>query len=265
MAFRSWAPQHIAKFNSAASSEFLDFYENYVDEQIKKDAARPSNKTFAASSFRCDRKSWFRLRGVQPDTVTVPDRGLQFTADIGTACHRIIQTNLKAGLKENWLSVSKYLNDLEQTDYKFTYNLKEDEDGLETLVEVTDPYPVRFACDGLIRWNDTIYLLEIKTSEYSSWNDMTDPKEEHIDQVKCYATLLHLDNVLFLYQDRQHGDFKCYELKVTSLDKENIVNRFEHVMKCVKTNLAPDPLPKGDKWCNPSMCPYYKKCSEYGR
>lgn len=265
MAFRSWEPQHIARFNSAASSDFLDFYEDYVDSSMKADAARPSSKTFAASSFRCDRKSWFRLRGVQPDAVKEPDRTLQFTADIGTACHRIIQNNLKNSLGDNWLSVSKYLNELELTETKFVYELKEDEDGLETLVKVVDPYPIRFACDGLIRWNDKLYLLEIKTSEFSSWNDMTDPKQEHIDQVKCYATLLHLENVLFLYQDRQYGGFKCYEFKVTPADKQQVIDRFEHVMNCVKTNLAPDPLPKGDKWCNIGMCLYYNKCKEYGR
>lgn len=262
MAFKSWNPAHIARFNSAVSSDFLDFYEKYVDNKLKDDAAKPSSKTFAASSFRCNRKSWFRIRGVQPDVQRVPDKGLQFTADIGTACHRIIQENLVNALGDDWISVSEHLSSL---NVHYTYHIDADESGFESQVEITDPYPIRFACDGIIRQNGKKYLLEIKTSEFSSWNDMTDPKQEHIDQIKCYATLLQLDDVLFLYQDRQYGDLKCYEVHVTDSDKQDILDRFEYVMDCVKKHLAPDPLPKGDKWCTSAMCPYFNKCGEYGR
>ena len=36
-------------------------------------------------------------------------------------------------------------------------------------------------------------------------------------------------------------------------------------MEMVDKNLAPPALPKGDSWCTPNMCPYYKRCEEYGR
>ncbi len=261
MAFRSWEAQHLARFNSATSSEFLDFYEEYIDNKIREAAARPSHSTFAASSFRCNRRSWFRLRGVEPDNVKVVDRTLNFTAEIGTACHRIIQSNLKDALKDDWISVEDHLKSI---DFPYQYSLKVDDSGFEHQIEIVSP-PIRFACDGIIRWRGKKYLLEIKTSEFSSWNSMTDPKEEHVDQIKCYATLLQLSGVLFLYQDRQYGEFKCYEVKITDIERQEVLNRFEYVMDMVKKNLAPEPLPRGDKWCTSAMCPYYKKCSEYGR
>lgn len=261
MAFRSWDAQHLARFNSSTASDFLDMYENYVDEKILEKAAQPSHKTFAASSFRCDRRSWFRLRGVQPDVPSVADRQLNFTAEIGTACHRIIQNNLKEALKDNWIDVQEYINSI---DFPYEYELNQDDDGLESQLEIKDP-PIRFACDGILRINEVNYLLEIKTSEYSSWQDLTDPKAEHVDQIKCYATLLKLNHVLFLYQDRQYGDLKCYEVTVSDFEQEQIIKRFQYVVDMVNKNLAPGGLPKGDKWCSPSMCAYYKKCQEYGR
>lgn len=264
MAFRSWDNKHIARFNSSVSSEFLNFYETKVDEILKEDASRPSHRTFAASSFRCNRKSWFRLRGVTPDVPEKLDATLKFTADVGTACHRIIQTNLRRILKTDFIDVSGYLESLRASGTISGYDWKSDDSGCETQVEISDP-PIRFACDGIVRWNDDLYLLEIKTAEFDSWNSLTDPKEEHIDQVKCYATLLHLNGVLFLYQDRQYGGLKCYEIKVTESEKQDILDRFRYVMDMVNKNLAPDALPKGDNWCTPTRCPYYKKCGEYGR
>lgn len=261
MAFRGWDAQHLARFNSATSSEFLDFYEGYVDSKIREGAARPSHLTFAASSFRCNRRSWFRLRGVKPDVAKTLDKTLNFTAEIGTACHRIIQKNLKAALGDDWVSVEDHIKEI---NFPYEYTIKADDDGFEHQIEIVSP-PIRFACDGIIRWKGKKYLLEIKTSEFSSWDNLMDPKEEHVDQIKCYATLLQLDGVLFLYQDRQYGGFKCYEVAITSIEMQEVLDRFTYVLDMVEKNLAPDPLPKGDKWCSPSMCPYYKKCSEYGR
>jgi len=261
MAFKQWNADHLARFNSAISSEFLDNYENYIKDQIREDLSEPSHQTFAGSAFRCNRKSWFRLRGVQPDIVKEPDLVLNFSAEIGTACHRIIQTNLKSMLKDDWLSVSDYLEDLKP---EYEYIIDSTADDLECQIHIIDP-PIMFACDGLVRWNNKIYLLEIKTSEFSSWNDLTDPKLQHIDQIKCYATLLNIHDVLFMYQDRQYGGFKCYEVHVTDQDMLEVKNRFKYVIDMVDKNLAPDPLPKGDPWCTISMCPYYNKCAEYGR
>lgn len=262
MAFTSWNNQHLSRFNSGDSADFLSFYESYVDSRLKEEAECPPHKTFAASSFRCDRRSWFRLRGTTPDSIKVPDRTLAFTADMGTACHRIIQSNLKDALGKDWINVQEYLNTIE---FPYSYTVDMSDDGLEALVEITDPYPIRFACDGVIRWKNKLYLLEIKTSMFSSWDGMLEPRDEHVDQVRCYATLLNLDNILFLYQDRQYGQLKCYEEHNTLIERDKVIEKFRYVMNMANKNLAPPGLPVGDKWCSPSMCPYYQKCQEYGR
>ena len=267
MSFRGLDFDHLAKFNSAVSSDFLQEYEDYVDNMLINESKEPSHRTFAPSAFRCDRRSWFRLRGVEPDEIKVPDRVLDFSSQIGTACHRMIQRNLRDMLKENWINVEDYVNDsvkdLSTRYVKYEYCTPDDEN-LETLISIVDP-PVRFACDGIVRLDGIYYLLEIKSSEYASWNDLTDPKPQHIDQVNCYCTLLDLDKVLFLYIDRQYGGLKCFEHSVTDYVKAQVSMKFEYVQKMVESNLAPVALPKGDPWCTPSMCPYYKKCSEYGR
>lgn len=260
MAFRTANFAHLAKFNSAASSDFIDFYEEIIDKKVTAKNAEPKNKTFAPSSFRCPRVSWFRLRGVQPDAITKPDKTMEFIAELGTACHEIIQKNLKEALGDDWLDVSDYLDS--NPELKSAHNWDLDKEGYETKIHLEDP-PIRFACDGIIRWKGKIYLLEIKTSEFASFDELTAPKSEHIDQIKCYATLLRINNVLVLYQDRQYGSLKCFEMTITPSDNKYILDKFQYVMDMVEANLAPDKLPNGDPWCNSNHCPYYNKCKEW--
>ena len=255
--FKSVEELHLAKFNSSNSCQFLDDYENYLDKLILEGESKAPSKTFAPSSIRCQRISWFRLRGVEPEQEVNVDRTLNFTAQVGTACHRVIQENLSKLLGSDWLDAGEYL-DSEARPYSYTYT----KSGPETLIHIVDP-PVRFAPDGIIRYHGKTWLLEIKTSEFGSFDSLTGPKSQHIDQVKCYCTLLNLDGALILYQDRLYGGFKCYEIDVTLEDKQNMWAMFKDVEDKVKSGIAPPKLPVNDPWCSPSRCRYYNKCKEW--
>ena len=250
----------LLKFNSSASSDLLTIYLNEVDREISERNNSPKHRTFAPSSFRCRRLNWFRLRGVQPDKIDIPDRELDFTASMGTACHELIQSKLISALGEDWITIDRYFSEFYHPDYKYTIETK----GYETLIEIEDP-PVRFACDGVIRIKDKIYLLEIKSSDQSSIRDLTAPKPRHVDQIKCYQSLLNVDNALVLYIDRQYGSLKCFELKIMQYEKDEVWNKMREIKHLAECGIAPEGLPKGDTWCTPSMCPYYEKCKQWGR
>jgi len=262
MAFQSWNTQHLARFNSADSSEFLDFYEGARDAKILSEFDNPSRKTFAPSSFRCQRIQWFRLRGVQPDKPKTADSVLDFTAVVGTALHKMIQEILKESLKEDWIDVAQYIKDNVLNSDK--YETEDSSDSLETLVSVSDP-PVSFACDGIIRWKGEYILLEIKSSEFASWSELTDPKPQHVDQTKCYCAMLNLNRVFFVYIDRQYGGVKCYDVRYPADNTQKILTEMREIEELAEYRICPEPLPKGDSWCTESHCKYYKKCAEYGR
>lgn len=262
MAFRGWNVQHLTRFNSADSSEFLDLYEDARDAKILAEYNHPSQKTFAPSSFRCKRIQWFRLRGVDPDVPKNADAVLDFTAQIGTALHRMIQSTLKFHLGERWLDVSEYIKNKIPNPER--YQTTPSDDSLETLIQCQDP-PIRFACDGIIHWKDEDVLLEIKSSEYSSWQDLTDPKPQHVEQTICYCAMLNLRRVFFLYIDRQYGGLKCYDVRHSEAAIQKVHEDMKSVQEAVDYHICPEPLPKGDSWCTESHCKYYKKCAEYGR
>lgn len=264
MAFRSLnVPAHLTEFNSAVSSDFLELYRSALDAKIRSENEAPKHRTFAPSQMRCDRVSWFRLRGVQPDSIKQPDRTLQFTADVGTACHSMIQSILSTALKDNWINVADYVKD--NSDKYTDYNWSIESKGYESMIDMKYPYPVRFACDGLVRFQGKFYLLEIKTSEFASWNDLMSPKPKHLDQIKTYSMLLKIPDVLFMYQDRNYGGIKCFQFLVDESEQNKIRDKMDHVMESVESMIAPEGLPYGDADCTASMCPYYNKCKEWGR
>lgn len=119
MAFKSFENIQLARFNSDNSSDFLDLYENALDETILEGESRIPSRTFAPSTIRCKRVSWFRLRGVAPETETIVDRSLNFTAQMGTACHRTIQEILSKKLGKDWIDAETYLG-MEPRKFQYT-------------------------------------------------------------------------------------------------------------------------------------------------
>lgn len=254
--FRSVESIHQVRFNSADSCDFLDFYENALNEAILEGESHLPSRTFAPSQVRCKRVSWFRLREVMPEKEEVVDRKLDFTAQVGTACHHRIQEVLSKKLGKDWIDVEEYLK---SSDSPYNYTCTKND--YETMVQISDP-PIKFAPDGIIYYKGKYRLLEIKTSEYSSFDKLADAKPQHIDQITCYCTLLNLHDALVLYQDRMYGDLKCYEVNVS--DKAMILVRlmFKEVLECVDKNIAP-PKPEDTRYCSPNYCRYYNKCKEW--
>ena len=158
-----------AQFNSDLSMNFLRDYEQFRIDKVKsKRQNYVPSKSFSPSAFRCFRKSWFRLKGTQPDEIEHADVALKFTADIGTACHSVLQLYLSDMLGDNWLDVYSYIvnNIADENDVYVKQN------GYETQVKFYKPYPISFSVDGLIQINSKPIIIEIKTVDYSAWQDM---------------------------------------------------------------------------------------------
>lgn len=244
-------------FNSALSSNFRDMYDSFIQKELKEESHKVPHKTFAPSQMKCDRLSFFRLRGAEPDKDSNLSTVSKFQAELGECIHLMVQKRLKDNLGSQWINVSDYLEYRGILD-KFIVTKKSD---YETFLECLDP-PVRFACDGILKIGDKYYLLEIKTCESNSLRKLGEPKPQHVDQVTAYSMLLEIDDVIFLYVDRQFGDFKVFEYNVSSLSKLNLKSRVEYVINSVSANVAPSRLPSGDIFC--SYCKYKSRCKEWG-
>ena len=245
----------VVNYNSAFSSRLLDIYKAQSNEDVRNESARSRSCTFSPSGMRCLRKQWFRLRGVETDIIENPDLGLDFRAKVGTDRHVAIQTRLKKALGKDWISVKDYLEESGiDLDCEITEN------GMESLVTVKNP-PIKFAVDGIIRIDGRIFLLEIKTCDYSSFEHLTQQKSVHEDQVTLYSAILGIRDVLFLYEDRQNGNMKSYQYTVKESAVAEAKSKMQLVMDMAEKGIAPDRLPKSDYLC--SNCEYAKKCCDW--
>lgn len=251
--------QELPRFNSAASCDLLEAYSSGVEDQIRGTCARVKSRAFAPSGFRCDRYQWFKLRGTEVDEIPNPDAAMDFMADVGTAIHKRVQRTLIRRLGDDWISVRRYLD---QNPMKFEYILDEpeSEDEYETLISIISP-PVKFACDGIVRIDGKLYLLEIKTCDLKSIESLSKPKDSHMDQIRCYSSLLGLRGVLVLYVDRQLGTTKCFEVRFTDDEHKEVIDKMYRIMDMAERNLAPEKLSVGGYMC--SNCAYQLKCKEW--
>lgn len=247
----------ISNYNSEQSRLLYNNYNDFIINEIKSKQVKSGSKNIAPSSVRCARKSWFRLRGSECTAANSVDTHLDFFAKVGSACHLMLQKRFVDMFGDSWLDVSEYLSTIYDTSQyacvKYDY---------ETNVQLLH-IPIKFSVDGLIRINDTVYILEIKSIAYNSFVDLSDIKSEHKDQAICYATYLKVHNVLFVYIDRTYGDIKCYEFNVTDDMMDKMHSQVQSIIDAVDTNIPPSKLPSGDSWCNPNRCEYYKVCKEY--
>lgn len=233
----------------------LEIYRQQETDDIREQSARVKSRTFAPSAMRCLRKQWFRLRGAEPDFIEDPDIGLNFRAEVGTARHIAIQTRLQKALGKDWISVRDYL-----TESGIDIDCEISENGMESLVEVKYP-PIKFAVDGIVRIDGRVFLLEIKTTDYSAFEQMTQQKKVHEDQVILYSSILGIRDVLFLYEDRQNGGIKSFQYRVSENDVAIAKAKMQSVMEMSERNIAPERLPKSDYMC--SNCEYARKCQEW--
>ena len=266
MAFVSAHLERLCRFNSAESSDFLDLYDAATETAIRNEREKKPGTWISPSSMRCLRKTWFKLRGMDPDVRENVDSTLEWLANIGTAAHEIIQSRLSAYLGDNWISAKRYIEDnldnipWTRDEYGKT-NYSVDYKGYETRVCILNPY-VKFSVDGLVKFENEVWLLEIKTMETASFRDIVEPREKDQEQIRTYASLLGIHKVFILYVDRTYGDTKCFKYIVPEYVFKEIWDKISYVQNAANFGLAPDRLPKGDIWC--SECIYKKTCDQWG-
>lgn len=149
--------------------------------------------------------------------------------------------------KFEWIDVSEYmkLNPVEGTveDTKFKKNEYEAKFKNELL-------QLSFLCDGLITVNGKPFIFEAKTETMFKYNKHSEPFEEHKMQATCYAMCLGVDNVIFLYENRDTLEKKAYEFEVTDVWKERVIEKLQTCEWHVEQQTPPT------EKCSSNYCPY---------
>lgn len=238
---------------------FLTDLKRSIEMSAGKNKRVPS-KTYKPSGMNCMRSSYYTITGVEPSNEE-PSYVIEGICNAGTDIHIRVQ-NAVMGMKENgmdceWVNVESFVKSRNLSDLEITAHTD-----TETKL-YNKRYNISFMCDGIVRYKDHYYILEFKTETSYKWQTRqgVDPKHEH--QATAYSLSFGIDEVIFIYINRDILDMKSFMFNVTSDMKNDLVG---YMTTCddyiAKKKVPPKPLDAGPKKCQ--YCGYRAQCRKDG-
>lgn len=234
--------KNLAKFIDSANQEktpeqeFLHIY-NETIQRIQK--PRKPSKTYKPSSLGgCMRTMYYEVTGAPQDENQKIDSNFIEIMNDGTDRHERIQETIieagKLGYDLEWIDVGEFLERRPVPGTRVT-----ERQGYETKLR-NDVLNLSFMCDGIIKFKSKYYILEIKTEVSFKWNGRVGPVDKHEVQAAAYSTALGVDDILYIYENRDFKSKKIFTQHVTPQDKEEkVVSKIETCNAYVEAGIVP--------------------------
>ena len=251
-------------------SRLIDLEERPIEEAFLSDLKRSieiteestwgalPSKTFKPSSMQCPRNSYYQIVGASTD-VGQASYNMVGICNSGSDIHVRIQTAI-IGMKKNgmdceWVDVEKFVKRRELNDLVIRSKTDTETKLLNTK------YNISFMCDGIIKYKNKYYIVELKTETANKWYSRQEVDPKHYNQAIAYSLSFKLNDVLFVYISRDMLDMKCYHYVVTDDMRNSLVGYIEDVNKYVKIQSPP---PKIDSKRICQYCNYSQQCKKDG-
>ena len=230
-------------------------------EMDAKASQRLPSKTYKPSSMNCIRNMFYQVTG-HPQDESETSYALVGICNSGTDIHKRVQDAV--------LQMKKYGMDCEYinvADFVRTRNL-------EYLTIVSEPNPtvgdyetklyhnnlkLSFLCDGIIKYKDKYYILELKTESAYKWQSRTGVDPKHFAQGTSYSIAFNIPNVIFVYISRDVLSMKSYMFTPTDEMKEELLGKISECDNYVKKNTLP-PIPENISKSVCEYCNYRASC-----
>lgn len=265
---RSQALTNIFNLIDAANEElpierqFLNDLLASIQKQDEKNARKPSN-TYKPSSLNCIRNMYFQVTGaeMQSDRASAELVGI---CESGTDRHERIQNAVNmmkdTGIDCEYIDVGVYVV-LQQNHGQLQDLDVVAQQGNETKL-YNKKYNMSFLCDGIIKYKGFYYILEIKTESSNKFWNRKEINPDHILQGTAYALNFGINQVIFLYENRDTCNKKVFMLKVTDKMKQDLVGKMTLCDDYVKQlKVPPKPEDANERHCG--LCNYQEMCKRY--
>jgi len=243
----------------AVQESFLYDLKKSIEKTEYKNRRLPS-QTYKPSSMNCLRVMYYQIKGVEP-TEDVPSYSTIGICNSGSDIHQRIQQAV-LDMKDNGIDC-EYIN---VADYVRSR-------GLDYLDIVKEPdfehrdYETKlfhktlnmsFLCDGIIKYRGKYYILELKTEASFKFNGRGDVDPKHHNQGTAYSLAFGIDDVIFVYINRDLLDMKSYMFHVTDDMRNTLVAKINECDSYIQSNKVPPKPDMSAKICN--YCPYKGRC-----
>lgn len=197
---------------------------------------KPS-RTYKPSSLKCMRQMYFQIVGADLDKNSTNTSSFYGICESGTDRHMRIQSYFMSakdfGIDLEYIKVSDYVKE-----NNLTYLKVISETGYETKLH-DDSRNITFMCDGIIKYQGKVYILEIKTESTNKFIDRTYVDSSHLYQAYTYSMEFGIKDVIFLYENRDLCAKKTYKVHVSNENIEFIENRLKTCDSYVEKNEVP--------------------------
>ena len=245
---------------SPVEQSFLNDLKRSIEMTDVKNRRQPS-QTYKPSSLHCIRQMYYQVTGKQADEGNT-NYCLVGICNSGTDTHQRIQGYVldmkNNGIDCEYINVADYVKS-RNLDYLEIVKEPNFEKGDYETKLYNKTLNMSFLCDGIIRYNNHYYILEIKTESANKFWNRNEVNPGHYNQAIAYSTCLGIDEVLFLYISRDTLDMKTFIYKVSNDMKQNLVGKIEECDGYVKRLIAP-PKPDDIDRRTCEYCGYRTQC-----
>lgn len=248
-----------AKKDKSPSQSLLDDLNSVIILENKPRKPKANYKPSMIGS--CLRQMYFCKQGEDIDDVNT-SATLMGICESGSARHDHLQNYMillnKHSKDWEWVDVSEFIKRRKPPGTIFEkkmgneYKLRNDILGLS------------FMCDGVI-YNKRLkkhFILEIKTEASIKYRGQTDIWTKHKIQAACYSAALGIEDVIFIYENRDFCDKIAYDIKITdSMKAELVLDKIEDCNNYIEEGLVP---PKTTDVRDCKYCSYKGSCKKWG-
>lgn len=221
---------------------------------------RIPSKTYKPSGMNCIRASYYQIVGKEPDKAN-SNYTLVGICNSGTDIHVRVQTAVAGMIRNNMDCV--YVNVADFVKQRGIENLDiVSQNGMETKL-YHKKLNLSFMCDGIIRYRNHYYILELKTESTYKFMNRTDVDPSHYNQATAYSLAFGIDQVLFVYINRDTLDMKAFMFDVSGEMKEGLVGYIEDCDSYVNRMIVP-PKPENVNKKACTYCIYKTQCRKDG-
>lgn len=253
-----------ANITMEPEQEFLQDLKRSIELTAQKQR-RPGSKTYKPSSMNCIRQMAYIVLGKPMD-----DTGESYMSigicNSGTDTHQRIQQavlDMKAnGMDCEYVNVADFVRSRELTYLEVTKEPDFIYGDYETKLYHKD-LNMSFLCDGIIKYQGKYYILELKTEKSTKFYNRENVDEAHHHQGTAYSLAFGINDVLFVYINRDTLEMKSFMFTPTEDAKLDLVGMITNCDSYVKKlKIPPKPLNVSKKTCE--YCSYKTQCRKDG-
>ena len=216
---------------------------------------KPSQR-YKPSSMHCLRQMYYQMIGADLDSTGQKRNDFYGICESGEDRHIRIQRTISLmrqhGVDCDFVDVAEYVR---SNNLNLEILSKKE---FETKLFDRE-HNIVFLCDGIIKYKGKYYILEIKTEAAYKWMIQDDVSDFHKYQAYTYAFEFGIDDVLFIYENRDVCSKKAFMLHVTDEDKRLVLDRIAMVDEAVEKGIVPaQENAKNNKAC--LYCDYKTRC-----